>query len=278
MATEADLISPELASHLELHEAEAWEDFHRAAPGEMATAAGIRAVRLRSGVVGMTASVDVLAFNRVVSLGFGGEVDESLIDETIALFQEQNVPRFFVQVCPLAQPAALPQWLRQRGFQHYNNWVKLYRDAQPMDPVKTDLRVEQIGSEMGDVFADILVTSFEWSPDLKPWVAASVGRDGWRHYLAFDGNTPMATAAVYCRGEYGWIDFASTLPGYRGRGGQAALLERRIADSAELGCKWLVVETAEETPEKPAPSYRNMRRYGFDVAYVRPNYLYQFGQ
>jgi hypothetical protein len=86
----------------------------------------------------------------------------------------------------------------------------------------------------------------------------------------------MATAAVYCRGEYAWIDFASTLPGYRGRGGQAALLARRIADGAALGCKWLVVETAEATPEKPAPSYRNMRRYGFEVAYVRPNYLYKF--
>jgi len=94
--------------------------------------------------------------------------------------------------------------------------------------------------------------------------------------MAFDGETPVATGAVYIRGQFGWIDFASTLPQYRGRGAQAALVERRIRDAAEWECRWLIVETAEEKPDHPAPSYRNMVRYGFKVAYARPNYLFKF--
>jgi hypothetical protein len=39
----------------------------------------------------------------------------------------------------------------------------------------------------------------------------------------------------------------------------------------------LVVETAEDTPEKGAPSFRNMLRFGFQVAYVRPNFIYTNG-
>ncbi len=52
------------------------------------------------------------------------------------------------------------------------------------------------------------------------------------------------------------------------------MLARRIRDAAEAGCEMLVVETAEDRPDKPAPSYRNQLRFGFQVAYVRPNYIY----
>ena len=36
-----------------------------------------------------------------------------------------------------------------------------------------------------------------------------------------------------------------------------------------------VVETAEERPGYPAPSLRNALRLGFEVAYTRPNYIYE---
>jgi hypothetical protein len=36
----------------------------------------------------------------------------------------------------------------------------------------------------------------------------------------------------------------------------------------------MIAETAEEKPDKPVASYRNMRRMGFEIAYLRPNYIY----
>ncbi|MCP4685890.1 MAG: hypothetical protein GY867_10655 [bacterium] len=53
-------------------------------------------------------------------------------------------------------------------------------------------------------------------------------------------------------------------------------MQRRIDDAIAQGCKHLVVETAEETHERSAPSYSNMLRFGFEVAYFRPNYLFKF--
>jgi GNAT superfamily N-acetyltransferase len=94
--------------------------------------------------------------------------------------------------------------------------------------------------------------------------------------MAFEGDRPVATAGFFLDGEYAWIDFASTHADYRGRGAQGALVEQRIRDAKDMGCKWLVVETAQQTPEKEAPSYRNMIRYGFKLAYTRPNYIFEF--
>jgi len=57
---------------------------------------------------------------------------------------------------------------------------------------------------------------------------------------------------------------ASTLPGYRKRGVQAALLESRIARAAECGCD-LVVCLA----QPGSTSQRNVMRRGFSVLYTR---------
>ena len=86
----------------------------------------------------------------------------------------------------------------------------------------------------------------------------------------------MAGGALYLHGEYATLTFAATLPAFRGQGAQAALIARRFQEAAMAGCRWMLTETAEDTPSRPAPSFRNMRRYGFNIAYPRPNYLLQF--
>jgi hypothetical protein len=50
-------------------------------------------------------------------------------------------------------------------------------------------------------------------------------------------------------------------------------MARRIHDAVAMGSEWLVTETGEDLPERPNPSFRNMMRAGFLVAYQRRNYL-----
>jgi hypothetical protein len=50
-------------------------------------------------------------------------------------------------------------------------------------------------------------------------------------------------------------------------------MTRRIADGAALGCRWFASETGQDLPDKPNPSFHNMLRTGFRVAYYRPNYM-----
>jgi ribosomal protein S18 acetylase RimI-like enzyme len=254
---------------------EAWADFYQAASHEIASAAGIQVVRTSTTAITVVSQVDTLAFNRLIGLGFSEPITEEAIDRAISIYREANVHRFFVPVCPDVLTSETERLLQRKGLKHYNNWVKFCRDFTRMPPVKTTLTVREISKAEAAEFAKILVAGFEWSDSLCPWIERSVGRPGWRHYMAYDGDRPVATAALFVFGDMGWIDFAATLPEARGRGAQAVLLKHRMADAGQAGCKWMVVETAEETPKSSAPSFRNVRRYGFQIAYVRPNYIWQ---
>lgn len=274
MSTGSPGVEIDLAMHLEQVEVSAWSDFCRAATREAIATCGIGLADDDTVSASSASKIDVLAFNRVVGLGMSEPATESHLDDLVSYYRRRQIGRFFVQVCPAASPKDLPGWLEKRGFSHHNNWVKLWRGVEPCRRAESDLRVRRIGKEHAVSFARILVTSFEWPRPLESWVAQTVGRPGWRHYMAFDREAPVATAALYVDGENGWIDLASTLPEYRGRGAQGALVEKRIQDARELGLRRLVVETAEDKPEHGSSSYRNMRKYGFQTAYLRPNYIY----
>ena len=156
-----------------------------------------------------------------------------------------------------------------------DNWAKVYRAATPDVVIRTDLRIERIGQAHAAAFAEVSCTAFGMPAVMQPWLTAGVGQPGWMHYLAFDGETPVAGGALFLKGDVGWLGIASTLPAYRRRGAQGALMARRIRDASELGCRWIVTETGEDTPEHPNPSYHNMLRTGFALAYQRPNYIAQ---
>jgi GNAT superfamily N-acetyltransferase len=276
MQVNEDKIPAEVIRNLEQVEVEAFGDLYRGTPRGTASSIGMKLYTTPTTCTTIMAKIDTLAFNRVIGLGLSEPVTAERLDEITGHYREHKVPRFFIQLHPDAVTQRTAGLLAAKGLRHYNNWVKLYRPVEPIAEVKTDLRIEKIGREHADKFAEIMVTSFEWNETLRPMVAASVGRPGWHHYMAFDADIPVATAAFFAAGEYAWIDMAATLHDYRGRGAQGALVERRIADMAAMGCRWIVVETAEQTPNKEAPSYRNMIRYGFKTAYVRPNYIYEF--
>ncbi len=267
----------DLTSSLELSEMAAWSDFYKAGSTQSTSECGLIAAEVGGAVATAAARADVLALNRVIGIGLEDPATSEQLDELVQLYTQAGVPRFFVQASPAAGPADLERLLVEHGFSHHNNWVKLFRDTSPPRHVATDLTVRQVGSKDADSFGRIVTECFDWPGTARRWVAEAVGRPGWRHYLAFDGATPVATGALFASGDQAWVDFAATLPDYRGRGAQGALMAQRIRDARALGCNLLVVETAEDTPQKGAPSFRNMLRLGFQVAYVRPNFIFSNG-
>lgn len=261
---------------LEKVEIEAFSCLFATALPQVISTEGGNVMTVGSATAMVMAEVDVLAFNRVVGLGADGPIDDALLDDIISIYERAGVGRFFIQLSPVALQTSLSDLLIDRGFVHHNNWVKLHRRLKPIEPIETILRVEEISADQAELFGRIVVDNFEWPRQLVASIAGTVDRRNWRHYMAFDGDRPVATGAMYIKNEYGWIDLAATLENYRGRGAQASILTQRIYDASRAGCRWLVAETAEETPDRSVPSYRNMVRYGFEVAYIRPNYLYSF--
>lgn len=272
-----------LVRGLEAVEVAAWSSLYRGgevpsgAPPAGAAAVGpppgCRAALLELGpaVAVAAAGIDELACNRVQ----GPDLDRALaggaLDRAIAFYRQAGVRRFFVQVHPGAE-AVVPR-LEARGFRPHNRWAKLYRGAVPPPEVPTDLRIVTIGPERALEFGRIVHGAFGWRGPVDAWMAGLVGRPGWAHYLALDGDEPVATAGLFIAGEWAWLGPAATTAAHRGRGAQRALLARRIRDALVRGCLHVSVETAEDRPEQPVTSYRNVVRAGFRPAYARPNYL-----
>jgi GNAT superfamily N-acetyltransferase len=117
--------------------------------------------------------------------------------------------------------------------------------------------------------------NFDFPMDLKNAFNHNIGEENWKHYMTFYKNIPAGAGAVFFNGDTAWIGFAATEPEYRGKGSQAAILSARIDEARKRGCKWISVETAEDSPEHDAPSYRNMLRFGFNFMYKRPNFVFE---
>lgn len=269
-----DLNALGAAQTLEAIEAEVWLDWLDAAPPSLAESCAIASLRVGGAVAGIAGGTDVLMYNRVVAFGLTEPAQHEHLDTLIAAYADAGVKRWMVQWCPAAVPAATVDLMRACGFYHHNNWAKLVRTTEaPLPETGTDLRIERVGGDQRDAFAAILVAAFEHDRSLAEWNASLIDRPGWHAYMGFAGADAVATGALFVQGNTAWIGFGATHPAYRGRGAQSALVAARIAAARELGCERVVVETAEDLPARPCQSYRNLRRLGFDLAYLRANYV-----
>ena len=84
-------------------------------------------------------------------------------------------------------------------------------------------------------------------------------------------------AAMLTDGEVALFGPSATLEAARRRGCQLALLRRRIIDAAEAGCTVLFVWTGARAEDRPAGSYRNILRAGFEEAYLGANWRAETG-
>jgi hypothetical protein len=217
--------------------------------------------------------IDILLFNRVVGLGVRAPATPEMVDSLTAKYRAIGVSSFGFQLSPYARPEALTSWVESAGLPQRDGWIKMYRDAARLSLIPTDLRIDQIGVEHKDAFGETACEGFNLPKARADLLSGTDGRPGWRHYIAWEGGTPAAVAAMYIKDEKGWLGVAATLPQFRKRGAQGALMSRRLQDGIKAGCKWFVTETGRDTIERPNPSYHNMVRTGFKLAYDRPNFM-----
>jgi len=260
---------------LERAEIDAFTDLYRAATPEVVAAAGLAVSNVGDVVVLAASKIDVLAVNRALGLGLSEPVSDRLLADLLSELARRRSPRFLIPVAPVNGHDRLKDALVSKGIRHHNNWVRLARTVRdiPSD-TSTDLEVREIDRGSADIFGEIVADAFGYPPAVAPLAGQTVGRQGWRHYLAYAGDTPIASAAMYVSGETAWFGFAATAAAHRKRGAQRALVVRRLIDAAALGCSRVSVETAEEGVVKDAPSFRNLRRLGFEIVYTRPNYIW----
>jgi GNAT superfamily N-acetyltransferase len=264
-----------MSSHvdLELAEMAAMEDAHSAVSEEVRHRHGIAVDRVGGALCTFFRdATPPLVFNRIVGLGIERVTTEADIDAVIQ-HARSRCKAYQVAVSPEAQPPELPLWLEARGFRRGYAWAKFRRSVDAPPNAETDLVIELIDTTKRDAFAETVVRGFGFAEALKDWVSALPGRSEWACFVAWDGVLPVGAAALHVRGATGWLGFAATLPDARRRGAQNALLAARIREAALRGARTLVIETGEKLPDKPSNSYRNILRAGFEIVYIRQNYV-----
>jgi GNAT superfamily N-acetyltransferase len=263
---------------LELAEMEAFADLYRAASPEVVAASGLSVIEVADAILIAVNRIDVLALNRLIGLGLRGSPSDSALAGVLNALERTGSPRCFVPLAPTNGHENLGSRIERLGLRHYNNWVRLRRDLDDLTDLptapSTPLDVRRVDSSDAHAFGHLVATAFDYPPAIAPLAAQPIGRPRWYHYLAFEGHAPVASGAMYVTGQAAWFGFAATDATHRRRGAQQALIVRRLKDAASAGCRWVSVETAEDTVTRDAPSFRNLSRLGFEVAYRRPNYLW----
>jgi hypothetical protein len=262
----------ELAKLVESGESAAFTAMFQAAPPDFAAATGLQIGQFGPATAYKLAKFPAIIFNRVIGAGLTEPATPRMMDRIIEFYRNTGT-RFAVQISPAAQPAQLPVWLEERGLKFTDNWAKVYRLPDPAPAIATELTVERIGTAQAATFARVCMEAFGIPPALDSWIAALVGRPGWQHFLAYAGEQPVAAGALFVQNEVGWLGLGSTLPSHRRLGGQGAIMARRIEEARRQGCRFIITETGEDTPRNTNPSYHNMLRTGFKLAYQRPNYI-----
>jgi GNAT superfamily N-acetyltransferase len=136
----------------------------------------------------------------------------------------------------------------------------------------SDLDVVLVGPERADDFATVVAGGFGMPDWAKPLAANVVGRPGWSCYVAYDADAPAGAGTLYVHEGVGWLGLGATLPQFRGRGAQSALLAARIEGARRQGCREITTETGELEDDRPSNSYRNIVRAGFREAGARANF------
>lgn len=263
-------IDSKLAVALEISEAVYWSKYYNHTTGLNSPAKTIAGA-----FAGAVPALDVLALNRVIGLGMSDTVSPTDIDEIIDFYRNAGSKRFFIQLSPHIPQDDLQEMLRAKGFRHHNNWAKLLRNADaPLPEVASKLTVKAVIPKDAETYGKMIYDSFDWDdPRMLRWLTNTVGKEGYRQFLVLLDNKPVGAAALHIMDVYASMAFAGTLAEHRGLGGQSLMLKTRILAAKEAGCRYMISETAEEKPEKPVMSYRNMLRFGFEVAYLRKNWL-----
>jgi len=255
---------------IEAVERDAWLDLYAAAPRALRDRLGISHRRADDGALLICRGVDHLQFNRLGYLRLDQPARAETVDAAIAEFDAAGVKNWIVHVAKGAD--ALADICAARGLTpHPRTWAKFVRDNRPAPAVATSLSIGEAGADRALAFGATAAAGFGMPPVMGDWLAALPGRPHWRCFAAYDGDTPVGAGALYVDGGCGWLGIGATLASQRGRGAQSALLAVRINAAIAAGCALLTTETGIPQAGDAAPSYGNIQRAGFAIAYPRPN-------
>jgi GNAT superfamily N-acetyltransferase len=262
-----------LASRIDGAEARLCSDFARA-----------RRIEFRTAVLPIGGGLAVYAgpaspMTKVIGLALNGPLDLAALADAEREWRDRGEP-VRVELSVIADTAAAPT-LSERGYRllGFENVLACSLERLPKAAVAPDIAIETLPAGDAPLWTDLAVTA-SLDQDGSGSVADDVlprdrltqelldfGRTpGLVRYLARIDRQPVGEAALRldCDSGLAQLAGAGTLPAFRGRGVQKALVQRRLADARAEGCDLAVVTTAPGTR-----SQDNVMRRGFVLLFTR---------
>jgi len=180
----------------------------------------------------------------------------------------------FHEVSPMASPALL-ETLHARGYHPVELTTVLHlplgdatsRPAGHREPAP-GLTTRRVGSDELAAWTETSAAGWGESPELGDFMreyGATLGAArGVSCFVAELDGAMVAAGALSVQGDVALLAGASTIPAWRGRGAQGALLRARLDYARSLGCERAMMGAA-----PGSTSQCNAERQGFRVAYTR---------
>jgi len=255
----------ELARRLEMTDALAAVEFARAWASRHSYEGEV-AIEIAGGWAGF-AGIDS-PVTQAFGLGLNGPVAETDMDR-IEEFYRSKDSAVNIETCPLADVSLLKLW-NDRGYraiEHSNVFVRQIERLEPLAmPEGITVRMP-LPSEI-DIYTDVVAKAFfeniEISPEFFDIIASTFYASNAFFFLAEIEGAPAGGGMMSIHRGVASLGGAGTLPAFRMRGVQRALIDTRLAFARERGCDLAMIATMPGTQ-----SQRNVERNGFRVVYTR---------
>jgi GNAT superfamily N-acetyltransferase len=201
-------------------------------------------------------------------LGIFEEPKAADLDTIEKFFRDRGAPVFH-EVSPHAGVATL-DLLCARVYRPIEISNVMYRSIEsPDSPLPAGISVRVIGSNEADLWSNISARGWaQEHPELQSFLLEvgkiSAAREDTFCFLAEIDGQPGAAGVLCLHDGIALFGGAATVPEFRRRGLQTALLQERMRYAADQGC-----DIAMMVALPGSNSQRNAERRGFNVAYTR---------
>jgi GNAT superfamily N-acetyltransferase len=265
---EYPLLSLELAREIELAEAEAavacadrLSATHGNGAGAVASVGGGYAI-----YCGANSPV-----TQAVGLGLNGAVSKEEFDRLEEFYFSREEP-VRVETCPMADGSLIEHY-RERGYHvsEFSNVMVRPVEKTAAAALPAGIEIQKAADSEIDLWTLTVAQGFaEHFPVTQELLGImrlfAYGKNTECYFARVDGRI-AGGATLALRGRIAGLFGASTLPQFRNRGVQTALLQVRMQRAAEEGC-----ELAMSLALPGSASQRNITRRGFQTLYTRAKF------